>query len=169
MHVANGSIATESHLGLAQRLVKLHNDVVSLVHYHGPNEAAVEETFVNKNPDSTLKLGLARGVILLAPALARLSVSDYTPNRVKKTVVGVGHANKKQVQAMVGHLLPGVNLINSDAADALAVAICHAQFRKVNETRRDIEKSDLNKGIKESVNLSMKRAISAALAKEAIR
>ena len=91
-----------------------------------PDEAAVEETFVNKNPTSTLKLGLARGVALLVPALAGLAVHEYPANLVKKSVVGVGHAAKEQVQMMVRRLLPDAMLGSADAADALAVAICHA-------------------------------------------
>src|SRR3989304_1734395 len=92
----------------------------------GGSGAAVEETFVNKNPPSTLKLGLARGVVLLVPARAGLAVAEYPANLVKKSVVGAGHAGKEQVQAMVRMLLPGCRLAGADAADALAVAICHA-------------------------------------------
>ena len=91
-----------------------------------PAEAAVEETFVNKNPNSTLKLGQARGIALLVPALRGIRVAEYAPNQVKKSVVGVGHADKAQIHMMVGVLLPGVDIANADAADALAVAICHA-------------------------------------------
>jgi len=98
-----------------------------------PDEAAVEETFVNQNPASTLKLGQARGVVMLAPALRGLSVSEYSPNLIKKTVVGAGHADKAQIQMMVRRLLPGSAVTQADAADALAVAICHAHHA---QTRR---------------------------------
>ncbi len=93
---------------------------------YAPDAAAVEETFVNKNPASTLKLGMARGVVLLAPAERGIPVHEYSANLVKKSVVGVGHADKAQVQMMVRRLLPGCLLGSADAADALAVAICHA-------------------------------------------
>jgi len=95
-----------------------------------PDEAAVEETFVNKNPTSTLKLGLARGVVLLVPAKAGLPVAEYGANHIKKSVVGAGHADKTQVQHMVRMLLPGTTFKTPDAADALAVAICHAHHRQ---------------------------------------
>ena len=95
---------------------------------YSPDEAAVEETFVNQNPASTLKLGMARGVVLLAPASLGLPVGEYAPTRVKKAVVGAGKAAKEQVQMMVRRLLPGVDVTSADAADALAVAICHAHF-----------------------------------------
>jgi crossover junction endodeoxyribonuclease RuvC len=96
---------------------------------HKPHEAAVEETFVNRDPQSALKLGQARGIALVVPALAGLDVAEYAANLVKKTVVGVGHADKKQVQAMIRVLLPKAETSSADAADALAVAICHAQHR----------------------------------------
>jgi crossover junction endodeoxyribonuclease RuvC len=100
--------------------------------YH-PVAAAVEETFVNKNPTSTLKLGLARGVVLLVPALAGLPVAEYPANLIKKSVVGAGHAGKEQVQVMVRMLLPGCLTATSDAADALAVAICHAHHAETHK------------------------------------
>jgi crossover junction endodeoxyribonuclease RuvC len=96
---------------------------------HRPDEAAVEETFVNSNASATLKLGQARGVAMLAPALAGVPVSEYAPNLIKKTVVGAGHAEKRQIQAMIRVLLPKAIVTSADAADALAVAICHAQHR----------------------------------------
>jgi len=99
-----------------------------------PSEAAVEETFVNTNAASTLRLGLARGVVILAPARAGLPVAEYSANAIKKTVVGFGHAEKPQVQAMVRRLLPGVALAGADAADALAVAICHAHHASTRGT-----------------------------------
>ena len=124
-HVANGAVHSTPSLDPARRLKELHDGLVAVIRDFAPDEAAVEETFVNKNPVSTLKLGLARGVALLVPALAGLEVGEYPANLVKKSVVGVGHATKEQVQMMVGRLLPGVKLESADAADALAVAICH--------------------------------------------
>lgn len=128
-YVADGAIKTDSKLSLSERLVQLYEGIELVINRFGPLEAAVEETFVNKNPNSTLKLGQARGVVMLTPALAGLSVAEYTPNQVKKTVVGAGHAQKEQVQMMVKTLLPGAKIDTPDAADALAVAICHAQHR----------------------------------------
>lgn len=125
-HVANGSIASSADRAVPERLVELYEGVCRVIERYAPVEAAVEESFVNKNPSSTLKLGLARGVVLLAPARAGLAVAEYSTNLVKKSVVGAGHAGKEQVQAMVRHLLPAAVLEGADAADALAVAICHA-------------------------------------------
>jgi crossover junction endodeoxyribonuclease RuvC len=125
-HVANGTVASDAALETAARLVQLYDGVAAVIARYAPEAAAVEETFVNKNAATTLKLGLARGVILLAPARAGLSVAEYSANLVKKSVVGAGHAGKEQIQAMVRHLLPGVEIHGPDAADALAVAICHA-------------------------------------------
>src|SRR3546814_16186619 len=107
-------------------LVQLYDGVLELIEHWRPAEAAVEETFVNRNPESTLKLGLARGVVLLAPAKAGLPVAEYAPKRVKKSVVGTGSAAKEQVQAMIAMLLPGARIAGADAAAALAVAVCHA-------------------------------------------
>jgi crossover junction endodeoxyribonuclease RuvC len=125
-YVADGAIAPDPALSLAERLVALHHALAAVIAEHAPEAAAVEETFVSKNAASTLKLGLARGVVLLVPALAGLTVAEYPANLVKKSVVGVGHAEKAQVQAMVRVLLPGARLASADSADALAVAICHA-------------------------------------------
>jgi crossover junction endodeoxyribonuclease RuvC len=125
-HVANGSVATEADLETAARLRQLHDGLAEILARWSPQEAAVEESFVNRNARSTLKLGLARGVVLLAPALFGLSVAEYSPNKIKKSVVGAGHADKIQVGVMVRHLLPGCNPADADATDALAVAICHA-------------------------------------------
>jgi crossover junction endodeoxyribonuclease RuvC len=108
--------------------VQLHEALRAVLEAHGPSEAAVEASLVNRNPTSSLKLGVARGVVLLAPGLAGLPVAEYLPNVVKKAVVGTGHAAKEQVQAMVRHLLPGVMIESPDAADALAVAICHSHY-----------------------------------------
>lgn len=100
-----------------------------LIEIHKPDEAAVEETFMNVNPSSALKLGQARGVVLVTPATCGLKVAEYTANQVKKSVVGAGHADKNQVMAMIQILLPTCGKVTSDSADALAVAICHAHFR----------------------------------------
>lgn len=128
-HIANGVITTNARQPLADRLVQLHDGLSAVLAEHQPHSVAVEETFVNANPTSTLKLGQARGVVMLAGALAGLPVAEYTPNHVKKSVVGVGHAAKAQIDAMVRTLLPGVTLAGADAADALAVAICHAHHQ----------------------------------------
>jgi crossover junction endodeoxyribonuclease RuvC len=125
-HLANGIVTTEPALEVAERLRQLHEGLVRILAEWSPDEAAVEETFVNRNARSTLKLGLARGVVLLAPALAGLSVAEYSPNKIKKSVVGAGHADKTQVGVMVRHLLPGCEPVDADSTDALAVAICHA-------------------------------------------
>jgi crossover junction endodeoxyribonuclease RuvC len=124
--VANGRIASDESRPLAERLCQLHDGLAAVIAQYQPDAAAVEETFVNKNPSSTLKLGIARGVVMLVPARAGIPVAEYAANAVKKSVVGVGHAAKEQVQMMVARLLPGVALAGPDAADALAVAICHA-------------------------------------------
>lgn len=126
MHVANGAIETDAKAPIETRLARLFDELGAVIARFSPDAAAIEETFVNANAGSTLKLGLARGVVMLAPAKAGLSVAEYAPNAIKKSVVGVGHADKLQVQAMVRRLLPGVTLNGPDAADALAVAICHA-------------------------------------------
>jgi len=129
-HVANGVVSVAAGPSLAERLARLYEGLVLIVEGYLPEEAAVEETFVNRNPTSTLKLGQARGIALLAPARAGILVAEYTPNMVKKSVVGSGHASKDQIQMMVSTLLPGVELAGADAADALAVAICHAHHRQ---------------------------------------
>ena len=125
-HVGHGVVATDSRVSVPERLCALYEGLVEVVARYEPDEAAVEETFVNRNPESTLKLGLARGVVLLAPALAGLPVHEYAANRIKKALVGAGHADKEQVALMVRHLLPGVGDATADATDALAAAICHA-------------------------------------------
>ena len=125
-HVANGAIASTAGSPTAERLAQLYDGLVEVLARYAPAAAAVEETFVNRNPLSALKLGLARGAVLLAPARAGIPVAEYAANAVKKAVVGVGHAEKEQVQMMVRRLLPGVAFAGPDAADALAVAICHA-------------------------------------------
>jgi len=124
-HVANGVCASEG-VDLARRLASLHVQISQVIEDSAPDQAAVEHTFVNKDASGTLKLGQARAISLLCPAQAGLPVAEYAPNAVKKAVVGVGHADKKQVEHMVKMLLPGVKLAGPDATDALAVAICHA-------------------------------------------
>lgn len=125
-HIANGRIRTDAAAPLANRLLALDRALAEVVARHAPDSAAVEEVFVNANPQSTLKLGQARGVVLCAVARAGLDVGEYAARLVKKAVVGVGNADKDQVAAMVARLLPGVAIDGPDAADALAVAICHA-------------------------------------------
>jgi crossover junction endodeoxyribonuclease RuvC len=125
-HVANGRISSDGALTTAERLTQLHDGLMAAIETWKPDEAAIEETFVNQNPASTLKLGQARGVAMLAPARANLPVAEYAANAIKKSVVGAGHADKAQIQMMVQRLLPGVKFESPDAADALAVAICHA-------------------------------------------
>lgn len=124
-HLGNG-ILHSSGPDLAARLATLFTQLTEVVARFAPDLAAVEQTFVNKDAVATLKLGQARGIALLVPALAGLEVGEYAPNAVKKAVVGVGHADKAQIQHMVKFQLPGVDLAGADAADALAVAICHA-------------------------------------------
>ena len=128
--LACGSIQTDAETSLADRLATIYCALTALVEQNAPHEAAVEETFVNRDPQSTLKLGQARGVALAALALKSLPVSEYAANLIKKTVVGVGHAEKNQVAMMVKMLLPASNASAPDSADALAVAICHAQHRR---------------------------------------
>jgi crossover junction endodeoxyribonuclease RuvC len=126
--VADGVVQPNPNLSLAERLQALFLEVQGLVAAYAPHECAIEESFVNKNPVSTLKLGHARAAAMLAPAVAGILVAEYKPNLVKKSVVGAGHADKVQVAAMMRILLPGSNS-SKDAADALAVAVCHAHHR----------------------------------------
>ena len=125
-HVANGRLKTDTAAPLPRRLAHLDAMLAALIVDHQPDACAVEEVFVNSNPQSTLKLGQARGVVLLAAAGAGLHIGEYHPSTVKKGVVGTGGADKKQIQAMMAVLLPGAKLAGPDAADALAVAITHA-------------------------------------------
>ena len=124
-HVANGICRSEGS-DLSERLLSLHEQLTRIVEDMHPDAAAVEQTFVNKDGAATLKLGQARGIAMLVPAQFGLRVGEYAPNTVKKTVVGVGHAAKDQVAHMVRVQLPGVEIAGPDAADALAIAICHA-------------------------------------------
>ncbi|SFR57786.1 crossover junction endodeoxyribonuclease RuvC [Litoreibacter janthinus] len=132
-HVANGtchSTGTE----LAARLLSLHVQLTEIVTRYAPDTAGVEQTFVNKDGAGTLKLGQARGIAMLVPAQAGLSIGEYAPNKIKKTVVGVGHADKTQVAHMVKMQLPGVVITGPDAADALAIALCHAFHARAGNT-----------------------------------
>ena len=130
-HVANGQVKTDPKAPLAERLVTLDRELTDVILAHRPDTSAVEEVFVNSNPQSTLKLGQARGGCLLALARAGLPVAEYATRLVKKALVGTGGADKAQVQAMLRVLLPGVKLAGADAADALAVAICHAHIARM--------------------------------------
>ena len=130
IYVGCGSLETSELLPLASRLLLIHQGLARVLADYAPLEAAVEQTFVNKDGVATLKLGQARGIALLAPALVGLSVAEYAPNQVKKTVVGAGHADKAQVQMMLKILLPKAAPNSPDAADALAIAITHAHHRK---------------------------------------
>lgn len=127
-HIANGQVKTDPKRPLAERLVALDRELTDVILRHSPDSGAVEEVFVNANPQSTLKLGQARGICLLALARTGMPVSEYATRLVKKAIVGTGGAEKAQVQAMLKVLLPGVKLAGADAADALAVAICHAHL-----------------------------------------
>ena len=128
-HLADGVIGSDAEQSVPERLKFLHDALAALMEEHRPDEAAVEETYVNRNGTATLKLGYARGVALLAPTLRGIPVSEYGAKTVKLAVVGTGGASKEQVQMMVRRLLPGATMRRADAADALAVAICHAHHR----------------------------------------
>jgi crossover junction endodeoxyribonuclease RuvC len=128
-YVASGLVTSDSEHDLAYRLRSLFEGLAGVIASFRPQEAAVEETFVNENARSTLKLGQARGMALLAPALKGLKVAEYPPNLIKKTVTGTGHGEKRQIQAMVGFLMPKAKFESADEADALAIAICHASHR----------------------------------------
>jgi crossover junction endodeoxyribonuclease RuvC len=129
VYVASGAVHSKTGEAFAERLRVLHEGLAAVIAAHRPDEAAVEETFVNRDPQSALKLGHARGIALVVPALAGIEVNEYAANLVKKTVVGAGHAEKAQIAMMVKVLLPRSDALTADAADALAVAICHAQHR----------------------------------------
>jgi len=128
-YVAHGVIHSKAEDTLPSRLSQLFQGLKGIIHTWQPHEASVEETFVNMNAASTLKLGMARGIVLLAPADAGLPVGEYSANRIKKSIVGAGHAEKSQVAHMVQLLLAGCGPVSADGADALAAAICHAHFR----------------------------------------
>lgn len=128
--VAAGLVTSPPKAGLADRLLAIFDGLMEVIEAHRPDEAAVEETFVNANPTSTLKLGQARGIAMLAPAKAGLAVAEYAANSIKKSVVGAGHAQKEQIHHMVRVLLPKAEFSGNDPADALAIAICHAHHRE---------------------------------------
>jgi len=127
--VAAGTVTSDAKRDLAARLVELHDGLADIVERQAPHEAAVEQTFVNRDATATLKLGQARGIALLVPAARGIDVAEYAPNLVKKTVVGSGHGDKKQIRMMVAVLLPKAKVDSDDAADALAIAITHAHHR----------------------------------------
>lgn len=128
--VAAGTVRSDDKADLAVRLCQIHDGLAAILHDFTPDEAAVEQTFVNRDATATLKLGQARGVAMLVPARAGLRVAEYAPNAVKKAVIGVGHGDKKQIQMMVKVLMPKAVYDTEDAADALAIAICHAHHRQ---------------------------------------
>ena len=129
VHIACGSLETSERAALGARLVAIHDGLIAVIEQYRPHEAAVENTFVNSNAAATLKLGQARGIAMLVPARAGLTVAEYAPNLVKKSIVGSGHAEKTQIRMMIGVLLPKADPQSEDAADALAIAICHAHHR----------------------------------------
>ncbi|MBI2718207.1 MAG: crossover junction endodeoxyribonuclease RuvC [Rhizobiales bacterium] len=130
-YVADGSLHSDAEAALPERLLQIHRQLLAVLQEFSPDEAAVEETFVNKDARATLKLGQARGVALLAPASLGIAVAEYAPNAIKKAVVGAGHAEKDQVKHMVRLLLPKALMRTADSTDALAIAICHAHHRGV--------------------------------------
>ncbi len=137
--VAAGSLDPSPDLPMAARLAVLADGLTRLVAEHNPDEAAVEETFVNGNARAALKLGQARGIALLVPAQAGLPVTEYAANLIKKSVTGYGHADKAQIQAMMKLLLPGYDsALSADAADALAIAVCHAHHRTAQPLRERV-------------------------------
>lgn len=127
--VASGTVKSDNKLDLASRLRQLYDGLEEVLHHYQPFEAAVENTFVNKDATATLKLGQARGIAMVVPARAGLRVAEYAPNAVKKAVIGVGHGDKKQIHMMVKVLMPKATFDSDHAADALAIAICHAHHR----------------------------------------
>ena len=128
-YVADGFIKTDPKLPIYDRLAVIHRALNEVIETYHPQEAAIEQVFLNENPTSTIKLGMARGVVILAPALFGIPVCEYEPTKVKKAVVGVGRAEKSQVETMVKILLPGCKTKNNDSSDALAMAICHNSYR----------------------------------------
>lgn len=132
--VASGTIQTDSALSVALRLQQLYESLTKIIQEYQPQEAAIEYVFVNKDAKSTLKLGHARAICLLVPAQFKLVIAEYSPNTIKKSVIGVGHGTKEQISHMVKLLIPKVQFDKHDAADALAIAICHAHHR-VGENR----------------------------------
>jgi crossover junction endodeoxyribonuclease RuvC len=130
VHVACGSLETSDRVALGARLVAIHDGLIDVIERFAPHEAAVEQTVVNTNAAATLKLGQARGIAMLVPSRCGIMVAEYAPNVVKKTVVGAGHGEKAQIRMMIGVLLPKADPKSEDAADALAIAVCHAHHRR---------------------------------------
>ncbi|MBQ9732026.1 MAG: crossover junction endodeoxyribonuclease RuvC [Alphaproteobacteria bacterium] len=128
-YVADGFIPTDAKTPIAERLAIINKALCDVIDFYKPDEAAIEQVFLNSNAVSTIKLGMARGVVIMAPAMFGINVTEYEPNKVKKAVVGVGKAEKKQVETMVKILLPGCQPKNNDSSDALAIALCHFQYR----------------------------------------
>tara|TARA_R110000824_G_scaffold390760_4_gene587590 strand:+ start:9384 stop:9926 length:543 start_codon:yes stop_codon:yes gene_type:complete len=133
IHVANGTIKSTDKLSLAERLVQIEAGLVQVMETYAPDAAAVEQAFVARDPVAALKLGQARGIALLVPARCDVPVAEYAPNHIKKSVVGAGHAGKEQIRMMVEMLLPGCAAATEHAADALAIAICHAHSGGANQ------------------------------------
>ncbi len=130
-YVADGFIPTDPKMPMAERLALINKTLCDVIELYKPDEAAIEQVFLNSNAVSTIKLGMARGVVMMAPAQYHIPVTEYEPNKIKKAVVGVGKAEKQQVETMVKILLPGCKPKNNDSSDALAIAITHNSFRKV--------------------------------------
>lgn len=140
-YIADGAVHSDADAPLPERLLQLHRQLLDVLSTYSPDEAAIEETFVNKDARATLKLGQARGVVMLAPAALAITVAEYAPNQIKKSVVGAGHAEKAQVKHMVKLLLPKAQMNTADSTDALAIAICHAHHRGVRVLARVMERS----------------------------
>ncbi|MDE2445733.1 MAG: crossover junction endodeoxyribonuclease RuvC [Alphaproteobacteria bacterium] len=140
-YIADGAVHSDADAPLAERLLQIHQQLLRVLSELLPDEAAVEETFVNKDARATLKLGQARGAVMLAPAIAKIPVSEYAPNVIKKAVVGAGHAEKDQVKHMVKILLPRAVMQTADSVDALAIAICHAHHRSVQTLAKILARS----------------------------
>ncbi len=128
-YLADGFIPTDTKASIPERLNVINQTLREIIELYKPDEAAIEQVFLNSNPVSTIKLGMARGVVIMTPAQFGISVTEYEPNKVKKAVVGVGKAEKGQVETMVKILLPGCKPKNNDSSDALAIALCHFQYR----------------------------------------
>lgn len=136
IHIANGTISTNSKLGLAARLYVLANELSNVIQKYNPNDSAIEKTFVNKNALSSLKLGHARGALIVTLAQYNLLPEEYDATKIKKAIVGTGRADKNQISSMVSILLPAVKIDSSDSADALATALCHANYSETNDIYR---------------------------------
>ena len=141
IYIADGSVHSEADRPLAERLLQIHQQLLEVLRSFSPDEAAIEETFVNRDGRATLKLGQARGAAMLAPASLAIPVCEYAPNVIKKSVVGAGHADKDQVKHMVKMLLPKAQLNSADSIDALAIAICHAHHRRPHSLAKELARS----------------------------